>query len=560
MSLIRRFMGWDRESSRTAIAVGDLSVLGPGGSATASGVFVGEESSLRLTPVLAAIRILSNSVAMLPLPVYRRIRGGKVREYSHPLYRILQEQANPEMTAFELRRWLMQGAVGWGNGYAWLEWGADGELQGMWPMRPDRTTPVRRDGLLVYRYTLESGLTTELPAYQVLHVRGMTLDGLEGISPIRQLMREAIGLGLAAQEFGARFYSNGARPGGVLEHPGQLTDKSRKNLKESWAGSHQGVANAHRMRILEEGMKYHEIGIPPDEAQFIETRKFQVTEIARAFGVPPHLLGDLDRATFSNIEHQAIEFAQYSLQPWMTQIEQAVNAKCLVGPEEKYLFVEHVTEALVKTDIKTRYEAHQIAILTGFETPNEARAAENRNPLTGGDVLLQPLNMAPLGTKPQQVDTETKSVNARAQGSQGRKELQLQGLIDIGAQREDEDTENGEPSDAETRGRGEAQRRATAEASADRQWVAVIVEDGARRLARREWADKRRGRAGFEQEIADAAVDVFRPVAKALGKEEQCEVVRAAVGQVVNGAAVSDDERTEQIVRAVMGVLEGVES
>jgi HK97 family phage portal protein len=257
---------------------------------------------------------------------------------------------------------------------------------------------VRRNEQIVYRYTYENGQNVDLPAYQVLHIRGLTLDGLAGLSPVRQLMREAVGLGLAAQEYGARFYQNGARPGGVLEHPGALSEKARANVLASWTGAHQGVGNAHKLRILEEGMKYHAITIPPNEAQFLETRKFQVSEIARAFGVPPHMIGDLDKATFSNIEHQAIEFAQYSLQPWMTQMEQAINAACLWGEDERDLFVEHVSEALVKTDILTRYKAHQLAILTGFETPNEARVMENRNPLPGGDVLLQPLNMAPMGS------------------------------------------------------------------------------------------------------------------------------------------------------------------
>jgi hypothetical protein len=305
-----------------------------------------------------------------------------------------------------------------------------------------------------------------------------------GISPIRQMMREAVGLGLAAQEFGARFYSNGAQPGGILEHPGALTDKARGNVLASWSGTHQGVGNSHKLRILEEGMKYHTITIPPNEAQFIETRKFQVSEIARAFGVPPHLIGDLDKATFSNIEHQAIEFAQYSLQPWMTQIEQAINAKCLVGEDERYLFVEHVSEALVKTDIKTRYEAHQIAILTGFETPNEARAAENRNPLPGGDVLLQPLNMAPMGT--------TTGSDAKAQRGKEQQEQEEQ--------------------------RREEQLPIAEGAEKSETWVlAPVVRDCAERLARREFADRKRGRTGFEKELVEAAHKVFSPVAKAAG-------------------------------------------
>lgn len=521
MSLISRWLGGDRAGDAPggvmALAGGaevrtpDLpaeayTVLGPGGAPSSAGVYVSEEGSLRLTAVAAAIRILSNSVAMLPLPVYRRIKGGKAREYSHPLYRVLQEQANPEWTAFEMRRWLMQGAVGWGNGYGWLEWSKSGTIEAIWPMRPDRTVPVRRNATLLYQYTYDNGTTVDVPAYQVLHVRGLSLDGMVGISPIRQMMREAVGLGLAAQEFGARFYSNGAQPGGVLEHPGALSEKARANVLSSWAGTHQGVGNAHKFRILEEGMKYHVVTIPPNEAQFIETRKFQVSEIARAFGVPPHLIGDLDKATFSNIEHQAIEFAQYSLQPWMTQIEQAINAKCLVGEDERYLFVEHVSEALVKTDIKTRYEAHQIAILTGFETPNEARAAENRNPLPGGDVLLQPLNMAPMGSNAKP-DTE-----AQRHGEEQR-------LIAEGAEKSEE----------------------------GREWVlAPVVRDCAERLARREFADRKRGRTGFEEELLGAVRQVLTPVVRAMGGDPAGAWWWVGAAEVLEMAAADEAERAAQ--------------
>lgn len=346
----------------------------------------------------------------------------------------------------------------------------------------------------------------------------MTLDGIEGISPIRQMMREAVGLGLAAQEFGARFYSNGAQPGGVLEHPGQLGDKALGNLKRSWAGAHQGLANAHKLRILEEGMKYHAVTVPPNEAQFIETRKFQVSEIARAFGVPPHLIGDLDKATFSNIEHQAIEFAQYSLQPWMTQIEQAINAKCLSGEEEKYLFVEHVSEALVKTDILTRYKAHQLAILTGFETPNEARIVENRNPLPGGDKLLQSLNMVAMGG-------EGKSSSQRAQSGAESAENSERDWMSYPSPLTPEEE------------RGEIEWR-------PRILLAPIVRDCAERLARREFADRKRRRTGFEDELLKAAHKVFEPAFRAAGGGE----IPTGLFEILRREATTEEERVNMLV------------
>ncbi len=367
------------------------------GASSASGVAVSEEGSLRNTAVLACVRLLANSTAMLPLPVFRRVQRGKVREYGHPLYALLQEQANPEMTAFELRRWLMVGVLLWGNGYAEIEWSDAGALTALWPLRPDRMGVERRAGTLVYHYWTASGQRVELPDYRILHLRGLTGDGLLGYSVVRELMRESIGLGLATQEFGARFFGNGARPGLIVRHPGTLSDKAMANLRSSWSSAHEGLSNAHRVRILEEGMDVTTLGIPPEESQFVETRRLQVTEIARAFGVPPHLIGDLDRATFSNIEHQGIEFGQYSLYPYLRQIEQMVNVKCLTTEERRYLFVEHVTEALVRTDIKTRYEAHQIAIQNGWMTRNEVRALENLNAVKGGDTFLMPLNMTVVG-------------------------------------------------------------------------------------------------------------------------------------------------------------------
>lgn len=458
------------------------------GAVSSSGVAVSEESSLRQATVLACVKLLSNSTAMLPLPVYRRIKRGKVREYSHPLYPLLQEQANPEMGAFELRRWLMQGVLLWGNGYAEIEWSPDGQIVAFWPLHPGQMSVMRRNGVIVYLYTLPDGRRVELPAYRVLHLRGLTGDGLVGYSVIRELMRESVGLAAATQEFGSRFFSNGARPGIVVTHPGQLSDKAMRNLQASWSSAHEGLSNAHRVRILEEGMTITTLGIPPNEAQFLETRKFQVTEIARAFGVPPHMVGDLDRATFSNIEHQGIEFGQYSLGPHLTQIEQAINAKCLTAEERRYLFVEHVTAALVKTDIKTRYEAHVMAIQNGWMTRNEVRAIENLNAVEGGDSFLIPLNMTEVGT-----------------------------------------TNN--------------------------RWLLPLVADGARRLARREEADLKRGRTDFADELLEAARDVFAPVEEASARkmtDAQWQALRRLFDQESGNAT----ERAAQVTEFMLTALD----
>jgi len=521
MGLVERWLGgqpMEKRSDLNAALVGLLD-----GARSAAGVYVSEESSLRNTAVLACVRILSQSTAMLPLPVYRRLQPrGKERAPDHPLYPLLMEQANPEMTAFELRRWLMQHVLLYGNGYAEIEWSNGGQARALWPLVSAQMRVERRNGALVYFYTLPAGKTIELPAWKVLHLRGMSGNGVIGFSVVRQLMSEPIGLGLAMQEYGARFFGNGARPGIVLEHPGTLSDKAFKNLMTSWSNAHEGLSNAHRLRILEEGMKVNVLSVPPEEAQFLESRQFQVTEVARAFGVPPHLIGDLARATFSNIEQQSMDFLQYSVGPWLTQIEQTVHAQLMRASERKTYFVEHLRDAILQADTETRYRAYSVGRQWGWLSANDIRERENMNPIEDGDVYLSPMNMAPAGEEP---DAE----------AQGRRETQRSAVT-------------GDRSEVISD---------TPEVTGDRAWVGVIVEDGARRLARREMADRRRGRSGFEAEIAVAAVDVFRPVLRAIGADGLEDAVQWAVADMMAAPAVNEEERARQIAEAVLEVLRG---
>lgn len=367
-----------------------------GARPTNSGVQVNEETALRSSAVFAAVRVLSESVASLPLIVYRRLGRGKERASDHPLYTILHDRANEEMTAFTFREVMMQHLLLWGNAYAEIEYDNAGRVRGLWPLRPDKTWPEReeRTKKLVYRVILPDGQGVTLPAERVLHIPAFAADGIVGRSPIR-LAREAIGLALAAEEFGARFFGQGATLGGVLEHPGQLSEEALKRLRESFENMHQGLSRAHRIAILEEGMSYKQIGIPPEDAQFLETRKFQVTEIARIFRVPPHMIGDLERATFSNIEHQSIEFVVHSLRPWLVRWEQAINWKLFTPSERQQFFAEFLVDGLLRGDIRSRYEAYAIGRQWGWLSANDVRELENLNPVEGGDVYLSPMNMVP---------------------------------------------------------------------------------------------------------------------------------------------------------------------
>lgn len=392
---------WLEKRSTTTLANPDRWLVEAlGGGKAASGVTVNESTAMRCTAVYAAVRILAETIASLPLPVYRRLPGGgKERAHDHPLYRILHDQANEEMTSFVWRETLMGHLALWGNAYSEIERNQAGEVIGLWPLRPDRTWPERdpKSGKLVYKTLLPDGKGVVLPADRVLHIPGLSFDGLVGYSPIR-LAREAIGLALAAEEFGARFFANDARPGGVLEHPGKLSQEAHERLRKSWEEMHQGLSKKHRIAILEEGMKFHEVSIPPEDAQFLETRKFQVTEIARIFRIPPHLLGDLERATFSNIEHQSIEFVVHTIRPWLVRWEQAINTKLFSEAERRVYFAEFLVDGLLRGDIESRYRAYAIGRQNGWLSANDIRELENMNPIPGGDIYLIPLNMVPAGS------------------------------------------------------------------------------------------------------------------------------------------------------------------
>lgn len=363
---------------------------------TPAGVDVTPDSSLQYSAVLACVRVLAEDVASLPLILYRRMQPrGKERATAHPLYRLLHDAPNPEMTSLEFRETLMGHLALWGNGYAEKEFDRAGRVMGLWPLRPDKMRVTRAaGGALSYEYRLPDGKTQILPAARVMHLRGLGTNGITGYSPIA-LARNAVGLGLAAEEFGSRFFGNGARPQLVLIHPGQLTPEGQENLRTSWRKQHEGLSKAHRVAVLEEGITVKEIGIPPEDAQFLQTRRFQAVEIARIYRVPPHKIQDLERATFSNIEHQSIEYVTGTLQPWLVRWEQAIRRDLLMEAERESFFAEHLIAGLLRGDTISRFQAYAMGRQNGWLSANDIRELENMNPIEGGDVYLSPLNMMP---------------------------------------------------------------------------------------------------------------------------------------------------------------------
>lgn len=369
-----------------------------GGSKSVSGVNVNELNALRANAVYACVRVLSETIASVPLPVYKRLKPrGKNRYIEHPVYSLLHDLPNPEMTSFTWREVMQAHLLLWGNCYSEIEYDEMWYPKALWPLLPDRTFPERdpTTGEIQYRTVLPDGTPKILSKERVLHIPGLGFDGLKGYSVI-SMVRESIGMSLAAEEFGGRFFGNGAHLGGVLQAPNALSDKAFARLKEEM-NDRSGLSSAHRLKILEEGLQYQKIGIPPNDAQFLETRQFQLQEIARIYRVPLHMVGDLSKATFSNIEQQSIEFVQFTMLPWFERWEQTINWKIFTPSERKKYYAEFLVDGLLRGDIKSRYEAYAVGKQHGWLSSNDIRELEGMNPLEGdqGDQYLVPVNMLP---------------------------------------------------------------------------------------------------------------------------------------------------------------------
>ncbi len=343
---------------------------------SSSGKSVNEKTALQTTAVYACVRILAETIASLPLHTYRYSPSGKEKAENHPLYYLLHSEPNPEMTSFVFRETLMGHLLLWGNAYAQIIRNGRGTVLSLYPLMPNKMLVNRTDqGILYYQYE-KDGQTYFLTNRDVLHIPGLGFDGLIGYSPIG-MAKNAIGMAIATEEFGAKFFANGANPGGVLEHPGVVKDPAR--VRDSWNAVYQGSSNAHRVAVLEEGMKFQSIGIPPEQAQFLETRKFQIEEICRIFRVPPHLVASLDRATFSNIENQSIGFVVHTIRPWLVRIEQSLNKALFSQNEKSNYYVNFVVEGLLRGDYTSRMQGYAIGIQNGFLSPNCVRELENMN-------------------------------------------------------------------------------------------------------------------------------------------------------------------------------------
>ncbi len=395
------FRSRDKPTNRTA---GSSYTFFMGNST--SGKPVTERSAMQMTAVYSCVRILAEAVAGLPLHLYRyNDSGGKEKAVDHPLYHLLHDEPNPEMSSFVFRETLMTHLLLWGNAYAQIIRNGKGEVISLYPLMPNRMT-VDRDGRgkLYYKYTTSSddaptmeGTTVYLAPSDVWHIPGLGFDGLVGYSPIA-MAKNAIGMAIACEEYGAKFFANGAQPGGVLEHPGTIKDPER--VRQSWQSTFGGSGNANKIAVLEEGMKYTPIAISPEQAQFLETRKFQINEIARIFRIPPHMVGDLEKSSFSNIEQQSLEFVKYTLDPWLIRWEQSIFRALFTESEKSKYFAKFNVEGLLRGDYATRMTGYATARQNGWMSANDIRELENLDRIPaedGGDLYLINGNMCKMG-------------------------------------------------------------------------------------------------------------------------------------------------------------------
>ena len=364
---------------------------------SAAGKRVNERSSMQITAVYACVRVIAESIASLPLHLYRYNEdGGKEKAIDHPLYFLLHNEPNPEMTAFSFFEVLLTHLLLWGNAYCQIIRNGKGEVVALYPLMADRMDVDRDEkGHIYYEYTMSSddaptmkGSVIQLQPVDVLHIPGMGFDGLVGYSPIA-MAKNAIGISIACEEYGSKFFANGAAPSGVLEHPGTLKDPGR--VRESWTQTFGGSHNANKVAVLEEGMKYTPISISPNEAQFLETRKFQIDEIARIFRIPPHMIGDLEHATFSNIEEMSLEYVQYTLGPWIARLEQSMIRSLLSDAEKGIYFVKFNVDGLLRGNYQSRMQGYAVARQNGWMSANDIRKLENLDMIPdeeGGNLYL----------------------------------------------------------------------------------------------------------------------------------------------------------------------------
>ncbi len=369
------------------------------GSQSLSGENVTEHTALTYSAVWNAITLISGTVSTLPLHLLRKDQKKTLFVTEKRLFRVLHDRFNPYMTAQIGREVMMAHVLAWGNAYAEIVRNGYGEVVELWPIAPNRVTVEMQNGELVYRIKVGS---EEKPFFRdkILHIAGLGFDGFQGYSVIG-MARKSIGLGMAMETFGSLYFGNGTHPGVIVSHPNTaMSAQAHANLKNALTETYSGLGKSHRLMLLEEGMKIENVGIPPEDSQFLESRQFQIPEIARWFNLPPHKLKDLTRSSFSNIESEQISFVTDSILPWLVRFEQHYNMQLLTESEQfkQNIYTRHNVEGLLRGDAKSRSEYYKNMWGSGFMTQNEVRELEDKDPHPDpmADELFIMTNMIPV--------------------------------------------------------------------------------------------------------------------------------------------------------------------
>jgi len=390
-------------SIRNAISLPGDSLSSPSGwltrllalSGTSAGIAINEYNALTVSDVYKCDRVIRETVAMLPWKIYQSQPRGRKEAKKHPLYFLLHDEPNEHMSSFTYREMLVSNLNLWGRHFSYIERGKAGQVVALWPLRPDLCRFEVKDGVMWFYARPMNGPEMKYWDDEILYIPGLTRDGYHTYSPIA-LHRESLGLSKATEVFGAKFFGNGLHAGGNISHPGTISKEAATRLKQQFEERHSGLENAHRMMVLEEGMKFETNTIPPEQAQFLQTRQFQRAEIAGLFRVPPHKIGDLSRATFSNIEQQDLEFLRDCIAPWLERIEQSCNRKLLLPSEKGRFYIEFEIKGMLRGDSAARSAWYQARFNTASMSPNDIRDSENEEPVPGGDVYFAPMNMVPV--------------------------------------------------------------------------------------------------------------------------------------------------------------------
>lgn len=359
------------------------------GRKTASGERVSESNSLVQPDIFACVNVLSDDIAKLPIHTYKRTEGGIERKPEHMSAHAVYARPNPYMTAFTWKKLMMTHVLTWGNAYSYIQFGSHGYPEALFPLRPDYTNAYVHPttGMLWYQ-TVLNGKAIELYDYEVLHFKGLSTDGIHGKSPIG-VVREHIGAQAAATKYNAKLYKNEATPRGILKVPAFLDEKPKENVRKEWKRVNQG----ENIAIIDNGLEYQSISMPLQEAQFVESMKFNKAQISMIYKVPLHKLNELDKATFSNIEHQSIEYVRNTLQPWIVNFEQELNVKLFLDHDQKSgHYVKFNIDSELRGDSKTQAEYLKTLHETGVLNKDEIRELLERNPIENGDKYISSLN------------------------------------------------------------------------------------------------------------------------------------------------------------------------